>query len=117
MKKGRKKLSPDKKKRCQVKATFTVDDFERVLDKARRAKIPISVFVAKAAMKAEIVSLLSTEELLLLKNLHKVGVNLNQIAKHLNGDPTWPCHRQLQDELRELSLLRRKLLELITKKL
>jgi len=116
MKKGRKKLSPDKKKRCQVKSTFTADDFEYILDKAERAKVPISVFVARAAMKAEVVGLLTKEELTLLKNLYKIGVNLNQIAKHLNGDPTWPCYRQLQDEIRELSSLRRKLMEVINRK-
>lgn len=116
MQKGRKKLSPEKKKRCQVKATFTVDDFEYILDKAQRANTPISVFVARAALTAEVVGLLTKEELMLLKNLHKVGINLNQIAKHLNGDPAWPCYRQLQDEIRELSILRRKLLELINKK-
>lgn len=117
MQKGRKKLSPEKKKRCQVKATFTVDDFKVILDKAERAKIPISVFVARAAMKAEVVGLLTKDEIKLLKNLHKIGVNLNQIAKHLNGDPAWPCYRQLQDEIRELSILRRKLFDQITKKL
>lgn len=116
MKKGRKKLSPDKKKICQVKAMFTVDDFEYILDKAQRANIPISVFVARAAMTAEVVGLLTKEELMLLKNLHKVGINLNQIAKHLNGDPAWHCHRQLQDEIRELSALRHKLLDLFDKK-
>ena len=95
---------------------FTVDDFEYILDKAQRANIPISVFVARAAMTAEVMGLLTKEELILLKNLHKVGINLNQIAKHLNGDPAWLCHRQLQNEIRELSALRHKLLDLFNKK-
>ena len=80
MKKGRNKIPKNKPKTHQVKARFSEEDYKCVLKKATLAGMRPSVFVARAATSADIKEPLTKEMLFDIKNLGKIGINLNQIA-------------------------------------
>ena len=114
MKKGRHKKPPKQLKIYQVKARFTEDDYERVLKKARQTGMKPSVYVARAATSAVLKEPLTKEMLFDIKNLGKIGVNLNQIAAKIHSNPQYICQDQLQREIHNLSILRQMLLAKLT---
>lgn len=77
-------MGPDKKSH---KITVAMDDEELELATIRAARcgLPLASFVRVSCLKTTIVERIRPEENRLLKNLYKMGNNLNQLMQKLNS--------------------------------
>ena len=114
MNKGRIKTSTNKLKIFQIKARFNEEEFNNVLKKASQAGLKPAVYVARSAISITIKEPLTKEILYDIKNLGKIGNNLNQIALKINSNPQYYCQDQLLREIQDLSILRQQLLIKLT---
>ncbi len=86
---ARPKKDPTTAKASAVLLRLTSEDKQRIEDKARKARLTTSEFIRRASLGAKITdapkglngSRMDAET---LAELNRWGVNLNQIAKHMN---------------------------------
>lgn len=111
--KGRKRLPDEIRKVAQIKASFTPIQIYKILTNAAKAGMSPGVFVAQAALRAEVKERLSKDVLDHIKALNRLNSTLNQILVKINADRRYYCQQQLMREIDELTHLRRSLTEKI----
>ena len=87
-KKNKKAGRPVKTQRKEVRAAvrFTLADYKSIEERATKAGMKVSAFIRDAALHATIISRLTEQELLYIRQLVGMSTNLNQVAK--------TCHRE-----------------------
>ena len=114
-------MSRPKKKKSEMKThiitvRFTDDEYNKILDKADKSNLSVSEFIrtqldkGKVITKYEVVTEKETKRKL-AEEYHKIGINLNQIAHHLNGgdEVTDDLIASIEHYISELRKLRRAL--------
>lgn len=111
VKKGRKPLPINVRKTSQVKASFTPAQFATIRRNAERARMKPAVYVARAALRAQVKERLSPETLSQIKCLNRLNTTLNQLLVKINADTAYYCGDQLLRAVNELLVIRRLLME------
>ena len=114
MNKTKSKNKSNKEKRITIR--LTEDEYERILSEADSSNLSIAEYVrcqlknGKVITRYEVVTDKETKAKL-AEEYHKIGVNLNQIAHHLNGggEVTDNLRASIGNCVSELRKLRRDL--------
>ena len=114
-------MSRPKKKKSDMKKhiitiRFTDEEYNKILDGADKSNLSVSEFIrsqlskGKVVAKYEVVTEKETRRKL-AEEYHKIGINLNQIAHHLNGgeEVTDDLIASIEHCISELRKLRRDL--------
>lgn len=114
-------MSRPKKKKAEMKKhlitiRFTDDEYNKILDGADKSNLSVSEFIrtqlnkGKVIEKYEVVTEKETKRKL-AEEYHKIRINLNQIAHHLNGggEATDSLIASIEHCVSELRKLRREL--------
>jgi hypothetical protein len=83
---------PDERRTAFVRYRVTPEEKARLEAQAERAGLPLGEFARQAAERAQIVARVSRADFALTDQLRRLGVNLNQIAKHVNAGRTPPAY-------------------------
>jgi hypothetical protein len=78
---GRKLLEPDEKRTKQVKIMLTEKEYESFREKAFKSHQSVAFVVRELAKGKEVKEAMSSEKAGLLREMSRVGNNINQIAK------------------------------------
>lgn len=97
---GRPPLGPEKKAK-KITVALDEEEYSRVKYRAAKSGTGPAVYIRKACLSATVVARLTPQENSLLKNLYKVGTNLNQIAAKLNSGGDYRYDTDLRDILTE----------------
>lgn len=118
---GRPKSDKNNERNKRVTIRFTDKELACIKAKAKEANVSISEYIREMVSKGKIEVHVDTGRSIsdikpLTEEFHKIGINLNQIAHHLNGkgEYTERLKRDLikrADELRKLSDKTNDLLE------
>jgi hypothetical protein len=84
---------------------FAADEYEQLKQKAYRARISISEFIRRAALRRKVVEAPPPLQLnwMLYKEAHAIGANLNQLVKAVNRAVKAGQHVNVNlEELKEL---------------
>ena len=114
MSKTKSKIRDKREKRITIR--LTEDEYERILSEADSANLSIAEYVrsqlknGKVIARYEVVTEKETRRKL-AEEYHKIGINLNQIAHHLNGggEATDSLIVSIEHCVSELRKLRREL--------
>jgi len=114
MSKTKSKIRAIREKRITIR--LTEDEYKRILSEADSANLSIAEYVrtqlrnGKVNVKVELVTDKDTKKKL-AEEYHKIGVNLNQIAHHLNsgGEINNSILKDIEHNVSELARLRREL--------
>ena len=114
MSKTKSKIRANREKRITIR--LTEDEYKRILSEAVSANLSIAEYVrtqlrnGKVNVKVELVTDKDTKKKL-AEEYHKIGVNLNQIAHHLNsgGEINNSILKDIEHNVSELARLRREL--------
>lgn len=68
----------------QMNIRVTNTEYEKIEEKANYCKLSISDYVRKQALDGAIIKMETLDIKELSNELNKIGVNINQIAKHIN---------------------------------
>ncbi|MCD8282008.1 MAG: MobC family plasmid mobilization relaxosome protein [Prevotella sp.] len=68
-----------------VKAGFNDSEFDTVCRKAQEAGEQVSEYVRKASLNATVKAHINDEQLELIRNIARMGNNVNQLAKQANA--------------------------------
>ena len=68
----------------QLNIRVTDTEYERIVDKANYCSLSISDYIRKQAVDGAIIKMETFDIKELSNELNKIGVNINQIAKHVN---------------------------------
>ena len=78
---GRPKKSPLSRKSKTVGVCFSEPELYAIKHRAKKAKLPLSIYCHDAVLNAKVVEALKKEDVDLLKSLSNMGNNLNQLVK------------------------------------
>ncbi len=86
----RPKKTPDNEKKNKITVRFTDDEMEVIREEAGQADMTLSEYIREQIYHGKIVVNYCTETsdesaMALAEEYHKIGINLNQIAHHLNA--------------------------------
>lgn len=90
------------------KITIAMDDQEYELARIRagRCGLPLASFIRDSSLKTSIVERIRPEENRLLKDLYKVGTNLNQLMQKLNSQQDYRYDSDLSAIITEFGQIR-----------
>ena len=74
-----------RKRNCRLEVCFTKDELSDLTKKARKARLSKGGFIRCAVLGLEVKEAPSVETLLLLRELKRVGYNLDQLLKRANS--------------------------------
>ena len=108
------KNAKSKEKRMTIR--LTQDEYNRILNNANRAELSLAEYVRQQLSKGKVIAkyeIVTDDETKskLAEEYHKIGINLNQIAHHLNNDGvvTDGLISAIKKNVSALSKLRREL--------
>jgi len=78
---GRPKKSSTRRKSKTIGVCFSEPELYAIQHRAKKAKLPLSVYCHDAILNGEIKEVLKKEELDILRSLSNMGNNLNQLVK------------------------------------
>ena len=70
---------------CRMELRMTKDEYDVLKEKAGRAGLSLSAFVRKAVAGKEIAESPPTDVPMLIREVRRVGFNINQILRAING--------------------------------
>ena len=103
---GRPRLSDDARRTVSVSLRLRQDEHRQLVERARELGRPLSVHIREAALGAELPRLANRAA---YRELTRVGVNLNQLARWANTFRAFPELQKLHAVLDELMEVRKKL--------
>lgn len=103
---GRPLLPADERRTRRVTVSLRAEEHRLLSQRAREAGLPLSVYIREASLDAQL-SLLANRAA--YRELSRVGVNLNQLARWANTYRRLPELRKLHAVLDELLAVRRTL--------
>lgn len=106
MARGRDPL-PEKKKRKIRKIRFSDEEWERLGELAKQANTNKSDFTRQAVFDKKVVPKVDVEA---VRELRRIGVNLNQIAKRMNRANKVVAEEKLRELIRKLVKQRKEIL-------
>ena len=114
MSKTKSKIRDNREKRITIR--LTEEEYERILSEADSANLSIAEYVrsqlknGKVIARYEVVTEKETRRKL-AEEYHKIGINLNQIAHHLNGrgDVNSALLNAIEHNVSDLARLKREL--------
>ena len=74
-----------RKRNCRLEVCFTKDELFDLTKKARKARLSKGGFIRRAVRGLEVKEAPSVETMLLLRELKRVGYNLDQLLKRANS--------------------------------
>ena len=74
-----------RKRNCRLEVCFTKDELSDLTKKARKARLSKGGFIRCAVRGLEVKEAPSVETMLLLRELKRVGYNLDQLLKRANS--------------------------------
>lgn len=77
-------MKKDNNRTANVLIRFTQDEKDILVKRAKKAELTLSSYIRRAALNQKYIS---KADIKTAFELRKIGVNLNQIAKHLNALP------------------------------
>lgn len=108
-KNGRPQASVDEKKICAVTVKFSSNDYGKIFEKAKNARVSVAAFVRSSALNSTVVARPSAEEMEEIRNYtnlrNSIGNNLNQLAKWAN---TCGYGNAVHNELKKILLTTEK---------
>ena len=87
-----------RKRNCRFEVCFTRDELSELTKKARKAHLSISGFIRRAVFSAEIKEAPPADYYELIRELRRIGSNLNQLLKIANTNKLLDAPR-LREEL------------------
>ena len=78
---GRKPLDITEKRTKQVKIMLTEKEYENFREKAYKSRLSVAEVIRESAKGKELKEAMSVEKATLLRDISKVGNNINQIAQ------------------------------------
>ena len=70
---------------CRMELRMTRDEYDLLKEKAGRAGLSLSTFVRKAVEEKEITESPPADVPMLIREVRRVGFNINQILRAING--------------------------------
>lgn len=98
---GRPRKHPNEQRAVQNKQRYTQAEMDYIALMAERAGLTVSDFIRRAALKVSIQPPRPSEERDALRELSRIGVNLNQIARALNRGRETPLY--IEDAILKLT--------------
>lgn len=102
---GRPRKSRDELRCHHVKAGFTDLEFDTVEYKAKQAGERVSDYIRAASLNAKVKARINEEQLELMRDIARMGNNLNQLARRANAGGFESVARQCTQFMVGLSIL------------